>query len=633
MRPEYNGVKYYGPGDMSIGINFERGAQILDAFDEEKKYNDINEIIELYNIYQIMRSKEIKPEFTRQYMAKAEKGMRITALFFRAINDESIQTDYDKVCFDYLDDFWILFEKFHLYDRISSLVFDNMLHQPETALFQVLQQRETVNHFDEPLACFMRESEQTARLIVSIFLEKRNSDVKYFIPSSLKANEYEEIIARQIIDSDFSNIGVLQLIVNSQSSKECPISDRLRLSAERKIKELSNTQKNEMKITFGIEVCFGDNPDIVSVKQLNPMEYRVTYDRNWIWDNLDYPTLLNNSIYLFGYVDRCYRSSFVQIESELGVFEKSLGVQGVREYKTGISFQMTQQKSSAELQAYSSILREHNIYIEDLIQWFFTEYLKNEFKIDGFIINMPSRESTALEKCRILAAEMDGVLKQYRMYVTDHCIDRELLEMSSIPVSFQGIPSQIDQKYAYAANENIKREQFLMFSNQCMLSYIPGHEEARSFYEMLRKNQVKMSDYPEWECRHLEWFRNRNTIIIDQEGNIQLNVPRVQLLKDLYEHEVICVSYYKDKDMIKQLVLSGDLQYGSTLFSVPEQKYLNYVLNKSEYSNGHDLRNRYIHGTYSMDKSQQEYDYIWLLKIMILTVLKINEECCLANPE
>ena len=63
--------------------------------------------------------------------------------------------------------------------------------------------------------------------------------------------------------------------------------------------------------------------------------------------------------------------------------------------------------------------------------------------------------------------------------------------------------------------------------------------------------------------------------------------------------------------------------------SRPEQHYLNYILNKAEYSNGLDLRNRYVHDTCSQNKKAQHYDYCELQKIMILIILKINEELCM----
>ncbi len=55
-------------------------------------------------------------------------------------------------------------------------------------------------------------------------------------------------------------------------------------------------------------------------------------------------------------------------------------------------------------------------------------------------------------------------------------------------------------------------------------------------------------------------------------------------------------------------------------------------MNKSEFDNGLDLRNRYIHGTQIVDENKNEQDYYIFLRIMILIVIKINEEFCLLHP-
>lgn len=83
------------------------------------------------------------------------------------------------------------------------------------------------------------------------------------------------------------------------------------------------------------------------------------------------------------------------------------------------------------------------------------------------------------------------------------------------------------------------------------------------------------------------------------------------------------------RSVVEEWYKHGDLRLENSLFSKPEQNYLNYELNKSTYSNGHDLRNKYAHSTYPEDEKMQFVDYIKLLKIMILVVTKINEEFCL----
>ena len=77
---------------------------------------------------------------------------------------------------------------------------------------------------------------------------------------------------------------------------------------------------------------------------------------------------------------------------------------------------------------------------------------------------------------------------------------------------------------------------------------------------------------------------------------------------------------------------AGDIRIESTLFSTPEKNYINYELNKAEYSDGLDLRNKYAHSTYPQDENTQKHDYVELLKIMVLIVTKINEEFCLKYP-
>lgn len=101
------------------------------------------------------------------------------------------------------------------------------------------------------------------------------------------------------------------------------------------------------------------------------------------------------------------------------------------------------------------------------------------------------------------------------------------------------------------------------------------------------------------------------------------------ILKDLYDYEVVCdykmPSY---RSVLDEMVEKGKLARSSTLFSKPEVDYLNYALNKSSFSNGLDLRNKYLHATYLMDVAVQYRDYIELLKIMVLIIIKINDEFC-----
>jgi len=52
-----------------------------------------------------------------------------------------------------------------------------------------------------------------------------------------------------------------------------------------------------------------------------------------------------------------------------------------------------------------------------------------------------------------------------------------------------------------------------------------------------------------------------------------------------------------------------------------------------QFNNGPELRNKYVHGTYPIDENVQQRDYLELLKIIVLIIIKINEEFCLRGDK
>lgn len=71
--------------------------------------------------------------------------------------------------------------------------------------------------------------------------------------------------------------------------------------------------------------------------------------------------------------------------------------------------------------------------------------------------------------------------------------------------------------------------------------------------------------------------------------------------------------------------------FENSLLTRNEQDYLDFYLNKSKFTNGYDIRNRYLHGTNVNDENQYESDYYSILKLIIIIILKINDDLCLAD--
>jgi hypothetical protein len=76
---------------------------------------------------------------------------------------------------------------------------------------------------------------------------------------------------------------------------------------------------------------------------------------------------------------------------------------------------------------------------------------------------------------------------------------------------------------------------------------------------------------------------------------------------------------------------NGLVFFDDSFFTQEERRYFNCYLNKKEFTNGLDLRNKYLHGSNSKSVDEHERDYYILLKLLILAIHKINEDLKLEN--
>lgn len=77
------------------------------------------------------------------------------------------------------------------------------------------------------------------------------------------------------------------------------------------------------------------------------------------------------------------------------------------------------------------------------------------------------------------------------------------------------------------------------------------------------------------------------------------------------------------------MIGNGLLKSSSSLLSILESDYLNYMLN-NKYSNSLFLRNMYLHGTQPAgNEDMHKTNYMIILRLFILVIIKISDELCL----
>ena len=629
-------IKFYSVSDMSTGWFLHKiEAYFLEQHDSTGP-SDINTALEMLNIKKFLDSGARLIQWgTRQveeYKRKGNKIPQYIGSFCGTLSDANFSEVYSQVEIIYADDFWELVCTYKVYVRISPEVMFQILKNDENAVWLILQHKELSIKYGSIIAMHLVQNPYTAEKLMSNFLGVHDREAEQlFFPESFNQEMRQQALL-DYVESEYPNINYLQLLEQSQGTDGLKLPDKLRYKAKKKkefLQEKIFARNSGME--YGAEVSFGSIPDGSIQQSLEHRIIKCRYSREWIEDNQDYPTLLNNFIYMFGFVDNQFRASFVSLTSQMGIFERTMGVKGKKDYLVGITFQSKRILSILQMIAYNQELQQLGIRLENIFQWFFEEYLRCEFGAIGFTYSPPSKGTTVVEKCKLLASAIDGVLKQYRLYCEDGFVNRELLEMSSGHIVFDSLKGCIENKYIYASSDTLLNEMFLLFSDQSMMSFTRKTESKyRTVPELLSSEKIRRDDYEEYQLQDLNRLIERGSIIVTSSGLLTTNRQRVSILKDLFYNEVICPNYYSDSlnKQLEALIQEGELCYGSTLFSKPEQAYLNFALNKSEYSNGLDLRNRYIHDTCSQDEAEQRADYAELQKIMVLIIIKINEELC-----
>ena len=380
-------VKFYSAYDWACGTNLKQLEEVLDEFDETKIY-EINDIIELYNCIKYIDSSCFLNDWSAEYIEKIRKQLKnlnkVIGCFLLKIDDDNTISIINNIDYMYKEDFWELFDTYKVYNRISNLKFDEILKN-RYILEAISNFKNIVKHYGNIIRENLLKYEDSAIILLDKYeIVREHNQKQIYLPSEL-TNEDKEIILRNYIESKHPNINYLRIIFNMQSTKEMPISDKTRLMAKRKIKEESDKIFNKNSgIIMETLVRFSRNMKNEKEVVMKGQKIDCQYSSDWLENNTDYPTLLNNFIYLFEFTDINMRSNFVSKESQLGIFEKHIFIQTKKSYRTGAAFDRLDMLSTLQMMAYYKELKRINIRLEKIIEWFFKEYLLDEFNIKKY---------------------------------------------------------------------------------------------------------------------------------------------------------------------------------------------------------------------------------------------------------
>ena len=618
-------------------MNLERAELTITQFDFDITL-DINDIIELYNIRLFFDNDIYLLRWTDEYKASlfeiVKEFEKVIKSFVLTITNDNIISNFDELEFYYTPSFWKLIEKFGVYKTINPLIFQELSKCKRYFLREVLQNKNLVTHFSKEITQYIINKKRSSEIIISFHEEERSSNQpELYFPFKI-GDKIVETLINSYLDYEDVNLNYVRLIIKSRTLK---LSDKTKLKAKKLSKELEQkifNKGNAVKQAMTLVVSETQEEPLKITTEGETTTY--SYGKKWLDSAKEPFQILQNFAGLFSYISNQGCINLVSKQHETTGFE-TVFTKSKNEYYNSFSFQHKSFLSQAQIHLYIRYLEINHIRFEEILESVVNDFINSNFPINGLRINLPTQMSTILEKNRMVSPELEFLLKQYKCFVEEGTIDFELLEFSSTPLYLSEVKSRLTRKYGYPVGRNLNAIIFHLYSKNAFLHYIePYMNKYDCFVDLIVNETIKLEDIAEHNSHIIEFLIQENCITLDENNCIRIkDFYLVFIAKTIYNEDVI--SYYHQNDQVRaeiQVLESKNyLKFENSLFTDAERKYINYHLNKKEFTNSLDLRNKYSHGSNSTSEDEQQKDYGILLKMLVLVICKIIDDLILTERE
>ena len=627
METSVEKIKYYDSSDLAYDYMIERAIQFVDQYGESPNFNNINLVLAAYNVYLLLTKAKLKSAYLH-YASIAKTYIKHCNIYFSNLNNDNIKCSHNIPMQLYQEDYWQLFNNTKLYYSIDKKIIKFLLYKLTPSLTAILKHPQIVNVYSREITCYIIKNQYSILFILDYyFTYNKESTKKFILPKELTSKILLWLINKKLSSNNISP-QYLRLIENSTNSTLI-IPDKMKVKAKRCRKQIeSEILSTNSSMISNMKIVFKNIDELIKI-DFQPPNLTITLDKSWIDENNHNDYLFANLFIFYFICDINYRAKFIANKTDSTKLEDLISKPlGLNDYFQPLLSRIQEDLAHLFIMSYDKLLLTQNKRIEDLLKWFYTEFIAEEFHVHKFIFNSSSTNTTFIEKCRNLCSEIDSILKQYQLYYENNDIDRDLLEINSKPLLFSQLESYDKNKYAYIVDTEYINSMNLLFSDQSYLNLITKLLDTNKTFisEIINPTiDLFLTDFDESQKKLIKKLQQQQLIILNQQNQIIAKKNNIEVLKDFYENSCICNKAYQ-----KQLnKLNIECKYTNSLFSTSEVDYLNFILNKKQFPNGHDLRNKYIHGSQSQNEISQLNDYYLLLMIHCFIALKIYDE--LAN--
>ena len=638
-------AKFYSVDDLGNTMELTRAEEVLEAYIEDKELEDINDVIELYNVKLLLDNQLALKKWTEEqianYIKKTKTFGKVIVTFFRSHFAENSAVYLFKDLYDgYEQDFWDIFEKFGLKDLLTPNVLLAILSENQDEVENILHCNKIVKDFDKELSHFLLTYSKTAELLVHAFLVNDPDDGKrqLYIPTSLSDTQKCEIVSRYL-DSGNAKLGVIRILMQAKDVDGLRLTPKIRLKAKQLEPKLAEIPKDAIVagIQYGFSIEFSPQKGIKPLNySLDGLNQKFVYSEQYL-DSLSDTELLNCFYTLFGYTDKNGLVNLCYNQNENLLLENILNKEVKGLYPVNDYFRLKNNIAFSQLIMFDNYLHRRGKCIESLIKNYYEVHFKNDYRYPSQTLSLPKDDDIFANKNKVIAPEMEAVIKMFDLFVEEGEINPELYEYK-MGLRITLAKSLLKDKHKYAIIKEGPNEIYtplgLLFSDQTLLSYVEPYKEDHyhTLFNLLSSgNPVFYNKYEDHKKPQIDYLIKKAYLKVTEDGLLVFdNFFKIQALKLLWDRREI--SYYhcepEVRSEIDKMVQIGWLDFDDYLLSPSERHYVNFYLNNTEYSNGFQLRNKYSHGVSSCFTSEEEHRiaYYYFLMIFVILLLKIDED-------
>ena len=589
----------------------------LNYIETYRPSTEINNLIETYLILKLIKKENEFSKFKHlisKFHNDISKNFPITIF----------EIDYDSIDIFYKDIFWELVLFLGKINKDDASQFESYIKKYNIQTINLKNVTKLIDLFPQVI----KENFLSLSRNIEFFLNHQSGKFTDSNGLYIKlgiTNEEINNLAREYCQTDSINPNYLQSIVEYKKLSKYEFDDEIKLLAKRKSdkfweKHFETNEGFQYSISVGIKSLDSD-------KLYEPIKNGILLNKIILDEHHDFPTLLNNYIYLLGFFNHESGLPWLVANEETFSFIRYFSHKSNAHYDS--YFPQLKFCHNLLFQAYFDYLKQNEIDVEEIIEWYFNIYLETELDIKGFHFHASNKESSYYERGKSIICEMDSILDQYELFVRNGEINQDLLEIKSKASSYASLKSFNEKKFIKLNNTPDNSILFsALFSEQSLLGFISSKNDNKTFFKHIIDG-VKITDFADYQVEQIKILIEKNILKLSNDVIKFTNFQEINILNKLWKSGTYCL-YYKDKlilDIAEDLCKKGYCEYSDNLLSEYESNYLSYILDDKKYGNGLKIRNKFSHGKFGYKKEEEHLqNYLELLQIVIFYVMRINDE-------